>query len=425
MKVFWSWQSDTPGKIGRHFVRDALNEAIEILREPQDIEEPSEREARESLHLDHDRKGVAGSPDLAPTIFKKIEQAVVFVADVTPIGFAGSGDGPEQKPLINSNVAIEYGYALRALGDEAILMVQNVHYGDRESLPFDLKHKAGPIQYRLSPTAAKREIDAERARLRGVLIEALRPYLAHPAGAVVMKFDETPSTGNIAFFWDPSEVLARIGTTAPTHLRHQSEEDDRIEFRFNEPRTFYLRLIPTQPLPDALSVAALSDVVQRRRLQILTRTIGGGTPDRNRFGAITFEPHGTATVPLGFTQLFRNGEIWGVTRELVATHQGEFVVPMVNVKNLYERTLTNFVSIASTDLNIPPAYQIELGAVGLKDTRVSLPRELMQWPNQLSDPIYENQLQLRRILNDMSAAAVSALVGEFVRKLYDLAAIQV
>ena len=24
MKIFWSWQSDTPGKTGRHFVRDAL-----------------------------------------------------------------------------------------------------------------------------------------------------------------------------------------------------------------------------------------------------------------------------------------------------------------------------------------------------------------------------------------------------------------
>lgn len=65
MKIFWSWQSDTPGKIGRHFVRDALAEAIEVLRQPNEIEEPSEREARETIELDHDRKGVPGSPDLA------------------------------------------------------------------------------------------------------------------------------------------------------------------------------------------------------------------------------------------------------------------------------------------------------------------------------------------------------------------------
>jgi hypothetical protein len=32
MKIFWSWQSDTPGKTGRYFVRDALLEAIRVLK---------------------------------------------------------------------------------------------------------------------------------------------------------------------------------------------------------------------------------------------------------------------------------------------------------------------------------------------------------------------------------------------------------
>jgi len=34
MKIFWSWQADTDGKTGRHFVRDALTEAVEA-RLPQ------------------------------------------------------------------------------------------------------------------------------------------------------------------------------------------------------------------------------------------------------------------------------------------------------------------------------------------------------------------------------------------------------
>jgi hypothetical protein len=79
MKIFWSWQADTPGSIGRHFVRDALS-TIDTLNADQDITEPSEREARDALELDQDRKGVSGSPDLAATIFRKIEQAAVFVA---------------------------------------------------------------------------------------------------------------------------------------------------------------------------------------------------------------------------------------------------------------------------------------------------------------------------------------------------------
>jgi hypothetical protein len=41
MRVFWSWQSDTPGKIGRFLVRDALNDAIEKLRSDNDVEEAS------------------------------------------------------------------------------------------------------------------------------------------------------------------------------------------------------------------------------------------------------------------------------------------------------------------------------------------------------------------------------------------------
>lgn len=67
----------------RHFVRDVLADAIKVVKQPEDVEEPSERDAREALHLDHDRQGLPGSPDLAPTIFSKIDRAAVFVGDVT------------------------------------------------------------------------------------------------------------------------------------------------------------------------------------------------------------------------------------------------------------------------------------------------------------------------------------------------------
>lgn len=186
MKIFWSWQSDTPGKIGRHFVRNALRDAIAKLKQPEDVEEPLQRGVRD-LHLDHDREGVPGSPDLASTIFGKIERAVVFVADVTLVGQSlssrGGNIGPSCKKFINSNVAIEYGYALRILTDAAILMVQNCHYGEREELPFDIKHKAGPIQFRLAPNASRTVIAAERARLTHSLVVALRPYLSRAGNA--------------------------------------------------------------------------------------------------------------------------------------------------------------------------------------------------------------------------------------------------
>lgn len=52
MKVFWSWQSDTPGKIGRHFVREALSKAIAELKIEIELDEPAGRDSRIDLHLD-------------------------------------------------------------------------------------------------------------------------------------------------------------------------------------------------------------------------------------------------------------------------------------------------------------------------------------------------------------------------------------
>ena len=85
MKVFWSWQSDRPAKTGRRFIRRALLEAIEKLKEQLEVEEPLERERKEALHLDQDRQGVSGSPDLVRAIFSKIDATTVFVGDVTPV----------------------------------------------------------------------------------------------------------------------------------------------------------------------------------------------------------------------------------------------------------------------------------------------------------------------------------------------------
>jgi len=85
MKVFWSWQSDHPGRVSRHFVRGALESAIKELNESPEIQD-AERE----ITLDHDRKGVPGSPDLARTILEKIRASDVVVADVTPVGKTAS-----------------------------------------------------------------------------------------------------------------------------------------------------------------------------------------------------------------------------------------------------------------------------------------------------------------------------------------------
>jgi hypothetical protein len=86
MKVFWAWQYDLPGKISRHFIRKALELSIAQINQEQDIEEPEEAFQTGAMYLDYGRKGLKGSPDLAIKILEKIENAGVFVGDVTPVG---------------------------------------------------------------------------------------------------------------------------------------------------------------------------------------------------------------------------------------------------------------------------------------------------------------------------------------------------
>jgi len=242
VKVFWAWQADIPGKIARHFVREALEEAIEQLRQPRDIEEPPEESRRYDLHLDHDTKGLKGSPEVAHEIFKKIAASSVVVADVTPVGRAQS-DTSDAKPLMNPNVAIELGYAFGKLGTDCFLPVLNRTFGDVKSLPFDIAHRRHPIEFNLAANATKEQIAHEKKSLVGQFLNALAPYVGNlETSKAVPSFLETASTITRAFFFNDGEVLASSNNdprrTGPTNFT--------MPFR----NVLYLRVIPTTPCQD-------------------------------------------------------------------------------------------------------------------------------------------------------------------------------
>lgn len=418
MKVFWSWQSDTPGKVGRHFVREAIEEAVASLKQGDQIEEPSEREVREALHLDHDRKGVSGTPDLANTIFDKIRSAAVFVADVTLVGesvFSEGKSGEKSKKLINSNVAIEYGFARQCVSDGRILLVQNVFYGDREELPFDLRHKAGPIQFRIGPDATKPEITRERERLKAELFIALRACLQ---SVVVQKteFRETAATTRPAYFWNPGETLAVFETGFTRGL----PEDEPVHYSFNEPRAFYLRLIPTSPLPDELPNTKLLAIGKSGQVGVLSRGAGASSASINSYGVAVYEAFGSSAAPTAITQLFRNGEIWGVSKEMIIIHYGELALPALNLRNIFAKSLSNFEAIASTHLGVLPPYKVALGAVGLRGVRLTFPKR--RFDQDLTKEIHADECRVERVA-EITQETIHLLVTEFVRRLYDLVGI--
>lgn len=401
MKVFWSWQSDAPGKTGRHFVREALAAAIETLKQPPDIEEPSERERREAMHVDQDRAGVPGSPDLARTILDKIDASSVFVADVTPVGATFD----ETKKLMNPNVAIELGFSLKALTDRALVMVMNEHYGTRDDLPFDLRHKAGPIRYRLAPEADKKAIEAAKRRLAGEFVIALRPYLSASAATSGPTFKETQPKSNPAVYFDIGEHLARVGVAGI----------DEVQYSYSGTNGLYLRLIPTKTLAEPIRLSQLLELANSAPfLQPLCHDFRQSFRKSNKHGVIIFEPDGSPN-PKFSTQVFHNGEIWGFNPLLLSHRElGGALLPSEAIELTFRLALHQYLEFAVKYLKIDLPYTVEAGITGIEGAHIAV-LDYRRW-----GPIHQPHLSYRAVLHEISEQAGDRFLLDFFQRMYDL-----
>lgn len=157
IKIFYSWQSDLPGSQTRNLIQDSIDTAVKAMRDTVEI------------IADRDTKGEFGSPDIVQTIFSKIDECDIFIADVSiinkyyPIDDHGN-PANITKTSPNPNVLLELGYAAHALGWENIICIINEDYGEIEELPFDIR------QRRLTPYSLK---DKEKSDVKKALREII------------------------------------------------------------------------------------------------------------------------------------------------------------------------------------------------------------------------------------------------------------
>lgn len=214
--VFYSWQSDHPNKINRGFIGDALDRAIKRLQRDESIVEAE----RPDLQRDNDTQGVAGSPDIAATILRKIDECAIFVADVTTIGLTGS----RSRATANPNVLFELGYAWRTLGDAKVLLVSNTVFSSdpehpEQDLPFDLRGKR-LISYSLREDEEKA---TARERLVSVFVGHLRDMLPSlrvlpPRPPIDLRLWLGPHIGPITFQREFSLDWDRDGQPEPIYV---------------------------------------------------------------------------------------------------------------------------------------------------------------------------------------------------------------
>jgi hypothetical protein len=207
-KVFYSWQSDLPNSTNRSFIETALQKATKSIRNDDSIEvDPV---------VDRDTYGVPGSPDIASTIFKKIEEAQVFVCDISII----NSESESGRPTPNPNVLIELGYAFKTLGSERVIMIMNTAFGKPENLPFDLKMRR-VITY--SMNKEENDKSQERNELQSSLRKALNTILnqGNLSGNFNSQFQVI--TNKLSYNWELEKSTIRI-EKAKYYLSQSIEE---------------------------------------------------------------------------------------------------------------------------------------------------------------------------------------------------------
>lgn len=169
--VFYSWQADLPAPINRTFIGNALEKAAKSIRNDATIEvEPVVVRSAE---------GAAGCPDIAKVILERIERSQVFVCDVSIInaGKNPARNSRDRRLTPNPNVLLELGYAMKALGENRIILVCNLAFGKPETLPFDIRGRH-MVLYHLA-SAEEDRTEAKKSLERDLAI-ALRTALSSP-----------------------------------------------------------------------------------------------------------------------------------------------------------------------------------------------------------------------------------------------------
>jgi hypothetical protein len=194
--IFFAWQLDTPSDQNKTFIWKALERAATAVDSTACVE-PSPRP-------ESDTGGVAGSPNIIETIFNRIRNCAMFVADMTFTSRTDSG-----KLCPNPNVLIELGYAARSIGWESTILVMNERCGAAKNLPFDILQHRWPIEYRMTEHTSVGEKRFDK------LSDALQAAIASCQRHMLERAEEMANSLDTATL----DIVAQYETSAHIDMR--------------------------------------------------------------------------------------------------------------------------------------------------------------------------------------------------------------
>lgn len=359
--IFFSWQSDTPTQIGRNFLRSVLEEACKEVALETDIDEA----VRSDLSVDSDTQGEAGQPPIAETIFNKIDNAAVIVADMT-----FTGRRLDERPTPNANVLIEYGWALKSLGHKRVISVMNEAYGkaSSDSLPFDLAHVRWPTRFTLNEKTSQEEKKKVKQQLVSILKTALRASLQ-----TVPSQSSTPPHKS-------SLVTAQDG---PARFRKDGEELGFYEdfdgkaskVLLASGPTMWLRLIPATSPKKTWTSYELQEIAQSGNSLYPFPLVYGQGIDWFRaedgWGTFSTKEKQDGYIKTGGAAfVFETGEIWAIDTNLLSYDTSRLFY--TDIQNKYVKSLNTYSQFLQR-LGIEQPYKWIAGMTGIKGRALGYP----------------------------------------------------
>ncbi|HET7176150.1 MAG TPA: hypothetical protein VFK21_09080 [Gammaproteobacteria bacterium] len=406
--IFFSWQSDTSEREGKSFVEEALRKAIATIEQDTTL-----IEATRSIEIDMDTAGVPGSPPIVETIFKKIDKAAVFVADMSFVGKRLDG-----RPTPNPNVLIEYGWALKSRGHGRIIPVMNVAYGKPtpDGMPFDMRHLRNPICYNC-PTHVSDEF-YEKELLR--LTEALKKHVHAILSSNELQKDLSAENQKQKYSPITPQGIGRFRADGSAlGVRHTPGGGSGDSVNLIKAPAIWFRLMPVYSPAKEWLTTDLQKKVHEVSITPLFSSAGGYGFVRNTDGFGVYRV-GSADKPRDTDSVvfvFKTGEIWAIDTYVMRaqSESGKRIIPPL--EDEFASALTSYARYLGV-LGIGPPYRWMAGAEDLKGRKIyrgATSGMKSHWPegNCLQD-----------IFNDEGVFVPSESPKESLRhffsKLYDL-----
>jgi hypothetical protein len=361
--VFFSWQSDTPVREGKNLVETALREAIADIGGDSTLEG-----AHRELEFDKDTQGMPGSPPIVDTIFRKIDQSTIYVADLTFVATRLDG---RKSP--NPNVLMEYGWALKSRGTHRIISIANIAFGrpSAKNMPFNLRHIRFPIEYECYKGASDENVSAARSQLAKILAKALRAVLKESdsnsveSAKLFLPLSPVGSTGRFRRSSDP------LGVVTDTFSRSR-----RKEVFLGKGPACWLRLMPRNSPGRSWLITEIEALASPQHggkfLAPLTMRARSYDAIRAQDGYGTFAiSHSNDIQTTSVTFVFTTGEVWGLDTELlVLASRDTRSIP--DMREIFSVALANYADLMQR-MGVTSPYRWQAGMEDLKDRTLHFP----------------------------------------------------